>query len=108
MPLWDEDVSWSHPTVPRDKMHWLFAGGKSRHLGCIVYGVAQVVVTGDTLSPERAVETVDAHDVHLGIAPPRRAGPCLAVDRNSQPLPNREDKLLGVEVKTEGTARDGS
>merc|ERR1711867_325934 len=108
MPLWDEDVSWSHPTVPRDKMHWLFAGGKSRHLGCIIYGVAQVVVTGDTLSTKRAVETVDAHDIHLGAARPRGAGPCLSVDRDPQSSPNGVDELLLVEVETEGFAGDSS
>ena len=107
-PLWDEDVGGSDPTVPRDEMHRLLEGGKNRHLGCIVDGVAQVVVAGDPLSTERAVETVDAPDVHLGVAPPRRAGPCLAVDRNPQPSPNGENKLLGIEVKTEGFARDGS
>ena len=94
--------------MPRDKMHWLFAGGKSRHLGCIIDGVAQVVVAGDPLSTERAVETVDALDVHLGVAPPRGAGPCLTVDRNPQSSPNGVDKLLMVEVKTEGFAGDGS
>ena len=89
-------------------MHWLFAGGKSRHLGCIIDGVAQVVVAGDPLSTERAVETVDALDVHLGVAPPHGAGPCLTVDRNPQSSPNGVDELLMVEVETKGFAGDGS
>ena len=108
MPLWDEDVGGSDPTVPRDEVHRLLEGGKSRHLGCVEDGIAQMVVAGDPVSTERAVETMDPHDVSLGVAPPRGAEPSIAVDRNSQPSPNREDKLLGVEVKTNGVARGGS
>ena len=108
MPLWDEDVGWSDPTVPRDEMHLLFAGGKSCHLGCIEDGVAEVVVAGDALSPERAVEAMDAQDVHLTFALPRGAGPFLSVDRDPQSSPKGVDKLLVIEVETEGFAGDGS
>ena len=94
-PVGEQHISRS-AVLARDEEPDLPDRSQPRRPSGVVEVVAQVVMAGDALSARAAAHGVVALGVTVAVA--RWAGPLLAVERESKPVPGHHHKLLGQQV----------